>query len=75
MGIEGNWAFGGQSMIVDPNGTVVAEAGEDEDEIISAALDRDEVFQARRTRPHFRDRRPDLYTPICTPTEDIRRLD
>jgi N-carbamoylputrescine amidase len=71
VGSEGDWTFGGQSMIVDPLGGVVAEAGAARDEVISAQLDRDAVFAARRRYPMFRDRRPELYSPICTPTEDL----
>lgn len=71
---EGDWMFGGRTMIVDPTGSVIAEAGSHGDETISAELNRESVFAARRTKPTFRDRRPDLYTPICTPTEDIPRL-
>ena len=55
--------------------TVLAEAGEERDEIICAELDRDLVFQARRARPNFRDRRPELYGPICMSTEDIGRIE
>ena len=75
VGTEGNWKFGGTSMIVDPHGTVLAEASGTKEEIITASLNRDEIYRARQVRPHFRDRRPDLYAPICTPTEDIPRLD
>lgn len=75
VGVEGNWAMGGASLIVDPNGGVVAGADDEREAIVSARLERDEVARARRLRPHFRDRRPDLYTALCTPTEDIPRLD
>ena len=74
VGREGDWDFGGRSMIVDPLGQVVAEAGDAEDKIISATIDREAVFQARRMRPMLRDRRPDLYMPITTATEDIPRV-
>jgi len=49
----------------------LVEAGEDGDETITASLERELVFEARRNFPMFRDRRPDLYTPICSVTEDI----
>ncbi len=75
VGLEGAWTFGGRSMIVAPNSTVIAEAGAEGDEIISATLERDLVFETRRSRPMFRDRRPDLYRPICSATEDIPRVD
>lgn len=75
VGLEGNWIFGGRSMIVAPNSEVLVEAGDEGDQTISAELDRDLVFETRRSRPMFRDRRPDLYTPICTPTEDIQLVE
>lgn len=71
VGTEGDWTFGGQSMIVDPSGEVVKEAGSAVDEVVSFELDRDAVFAARRRYPMFRDRRPELYTPITTATEDL----
>jgi N-carbamoylputrescine amidase len=64
-GKERTWVFGGGSMIVSPRGEVLAEAPDD-DAIISAEIDRDEVVAARVRMPTFRDRRPDLYTPITT---------
>lgn len=75
VGQEGEWTFGGRSMIVDPTGAVMADAGDAGDAIIAATIDRGAVFAARRAKPMFRDRRPDLYTPICTATEDIPRVD
>ena len=71
VGLEGEWVFGGRSMIVSPTSEVLVEAGDEGDETIAASLERDLVFEARRNMPMFRDRRPDLYTPICTTTEDI----
>lgn len=71
VGGEDEWIFGGQSMIVDPLGEVMTEAGETDDEIISATIDREAVHAARNRYPMQRDRRPDLYGPICTSTEDL----
>lgn len=71
VGLEGEWTFGGASMIVDPLGEVVAEASATEEETISAEIDLDAVDAARRRYPMFRDRRPELYGPICANTEDI----
>jgi N-carbamoylputrescine amidase len=71
VGAEGEWTFGGQSMIVDPLGEVLTEAGDAGDQVVSAVLDREAVFAARRRYPMFRDRRPDLYTAITTPSENL----
>jgi predicted amidohydrolase len=72
VGPEGDWVFGGQSMIVDPTGEVVAEFDAHEEGVRSALVSRKAVYDARRIKPMFRDRRPDLYKPISTQTEDIR---
>jgi predicted amidohydrolase len=74
VGPEGDWVFGGQSMIVDPSGEVVAELDAHEEGVRSALVSRKAVYEARRIKPMFRDRRPDLYTPISTQTEDIKAL-
>lgn len=71
VGREGDWTFGGQSMIVAPTGRVASELDNTAEGVISAPISREEVFMARREKPMFRDRRPDLYAPICAPTEDI----
>jgi predicted amidohydrolase len=71
VGPEGGWQFGGVSMIIDPEGEVLSEAGEEKDEIINATLNRTFLFETRQKKPFFRDRRPDLYTPLCRASEDI----
>lgn len=71
VGREGDWTFGGHSMIVDPYGEVAAEASTEEEAILDATLTREAVYMARREKPMFRDRRPDLYHPITTATENI----
>lgn len=71
VGPEGEWVFGGQSMIVDPTGAVAVEFDQKEEGVKSTLISRKAVYDARRIKPMFRDRRPDLYTPISTQTEDI----
>lgn len=68
---EEDWDFGGISMIIDPEGEILAEAGDAKDEIISATLNREALVDVRRRKPFFRDRRPDLYGPLVTASEDI----
>ncbi|AHV95415.1 carbon-nitrogen family hydrolase [Paenibacillus sabinae] len=53
--------FAGHSMIIDPWGEILCEAGEGE-EIITGELDLSKVREARRQIPVFADRRPELYT-------------
>ncbi len=59
-GDTGGTVFAGHSMIVDPWGKVIAEAAEDEC-LLQAEIDLDEVDRVRRAIPVFEDRRPDAY--------------
>ena len=61
VGREGGRHHLGRSMLVDPRGTVVAEAGMDQPELLVRGIDLDEVSAARKKFPWWRDRRPDLY--------------
>jgi predicted amidohydrolase len=54
----------GTSVIVDPQGKIIAQAGDQEDEVIVADIDLDLLAEHRRLWPIFRDRRPDAYAPI-----------
>ena len=53
--------FYGSSFICDPTGAKVAEAGRDQQAVITASFDLDEVRRLRRSWGVFRDRRPELY--------------
>lgn len=59
-GHDPNNEFAGHSMIIDPWGDVIAEAGATE-EILSAIIELDLVKNIRKQIPIFEDRRPDLY--------------
>ncbi|UQZ34684.1 carbon-nitrogen hydrolase [Paenibacillus sp. PK3_47] len=52
--------FAGHSMIIDPWGDIVSEAGESE-EILTGTIDLQKVRDVREQIPIFSDRRPDLY--------------
>jgi len=55
-GVDDNTVFfGGHSRIVAPDGSVLAEAGLDTDEVLVEELDLDLVAQNRRTIPYLRD--------------------
>ena len=56
-GETGGTAFGGHSMVIDPWGQVLIEGGEDE-ALLSAEIDLDEVDRVRQAIPVFEDRRP-----------------
>jgi predicted amidohydrolase len=59
-GIIGKLDFFGMSMIIDPKGEVLAEAGEDE-EVIMASLDMQAMRDWRAQIPCFNDRKPECY--------------
>jgi len=58
--------FYGSSFIADASGALLAQAGQDEEAVISASFDLDELKRARDNWFVFRDRRPDLYGPLAT---------
>lgn len=59
-GKDPNNQFAGHSMIIDPWGEVIAEAGAEE-EILSAGIELDLVKEIRKQIPIFTDRRPEFY--------------
>lgn len=59
-GASGDTRFFGHSMVIDPWGEILAEAGEEE-QILYAGMDLHEVDKVRQKIPVFRDRRPEYY--------------
>jgi len=59
-GETGGTVFAGHSMIIDPWGKIIVEAGEDE-QLLTVNIDLDEVDNVRSQIPVFEDRRPDAY--------------
>jgi N-carbamoylputrescine amidase len=53
--------FYGSSFFTDPKGEVIAQAGDEKDEIIYADLDMSIIPELRNDWGFFRDRRPDAY--------------
>jgi N-carbamoylputrescine amidase len=64
VGTEGSRHHLGRSMVVDPRGMIVAEAGTREPQLLTAQVDLESVAAARKKFPWWRDRRPDLYGPL-----------
>ncbi|MCS6864564.1 MAG: carbon-nitrogen hydrolase [Gemmataceae bacterium] len=56
--------FWGRSFVCDPFGRIVAEAGDQKDEILVVTCDRRLMEEVRRNWPFFRDRRIDAYADI-----------
>jgi predicted amidohydrolase len=62
-GETGDTVFGGHSMIIDPWGKIVIEAG-DEPMLVTAEIETERVAQVRKQIPVFDDRRPETYETI-----------
>lgn len=61
VGTDGRNVYGGHSMIVDPNGQVLIEAGENIETVLVCDLDLNLIEEVRRSLPLLTDRRPELY--------------
>src|SRR3954447_4813619 len=63
---ERDITFYGSSFIADATGAKVAEAGRDDETVITATFDLDAARELRHSWGLFRDRRPDLYESLLT---------
>ncbi|MEM7167739.1 MAG: nitrilase-related carbon-nitrogen hydrolase [Planctomycetota bacterium] len=69
VGNEPPWNIGrfyGNSYFVDPRGNIIAEASEEEDELVTADLDLDMIEEVRRQWQFYRDRRPESYSHMTS---------
>jgi N-carbamoylputrescine amidase len=71
-GVEEGQIFYGSSFVASPRGDKVSELGRDEEGIVSARFDLDEVRRMRSAWGFFRDRRPELYGVLGTADGGIR---
>lgn len=60
VGIEGNMDFCGESIVIDPNGDVIAKAN-DQEQILYAEIDLGTIENIRNKRPYIKLRRTDMY--------------
>ncbi len=70
VGTEAPWNIGkfyGTSYFVNPRGQIIAEASEDNDELVVADLDLNMIDEVRQTWQFYRDRRPDAYADLVRP--------
>jgi predicted amidohydrolase len=72
-GHQGDVRFTGHSAIAAPSGTLIAISETDQEEVIRAVLKEEELINYRSTLNIFRDRRPELYEPICAPLSEPYR--
>ncbi|MCD8337005.1 MAG: N-carbamoylputrescine amidase [Lachnospiraceae bacterium] len=64
-GQQSSLLFYGSSFITDETGEIVCAASRDQEEILTAAFDLDEIEDSRMSWGLFRDRRPGKYKEIC----------
>jgi beta-ureidopropionase len=67
VGTEAPWNIGkfyGTSYFVNPRGQIVAEASEDDDEVLVSDLDFALIDEVRATWQFYRDRRPEAYVEL-----------
>ena len=64
VGREGALAFWGGSFVADPSGAIIAEASEEEPQVLLATCELARIEAWRRGWPFLRDRRVDAYGPI-----------
>lgn len=70
VGHEQPWDIGeffGKSYFCNPKGQIIVQAARDQDEVVVADLDLDEIRSVRSTWQFFRDRRPDTYEELTAP--------
>jgi N-carbamoylputrescine amidase len=70
IGTEAPWNIGefyGQSYFANPRGQIFSQASRDQEEVLVAELDLDQIREVRDLWQFYRDRRPDLYGPLCEP--------
>jgi beta-ureidopropionase len=70
VGTEAPWNIGhfyGTSYFCNPRGQIIAQASREEDEVLTADLDLDQIKDVRQTWQFFRDRRPDSYVDLIKP--------
>ena len=68
-GTEAPWDIGkfyGSTYVVNPRGTIMTQAGEDEDALVVADIDLDFVREVRNRWQFFRDRRPEAYGDLAS---------
>ncbi len=66
VGPEPKLTFAGESFVCDPDGKVVARAGQGTEEILYCKLDLDKVANSHAKKLFLRDRRPELYSDWLT---------
>jgi len=67
VGTEAPWNIGefyGSSYFCDPRGQIIAQASRDQEELVVADLDMNQIKEVRNTWQFYRDRRPETYETL-----------
>jgi N-carbamoylputrescine amidase len=64
VGVELKEEFYGTSLVCDPRGNIIAQAGSQEDEVLVTEIDLAQVETTRNNWLFYRDRRPDAYDAL-----------
>ena len=64
VGVELKEEFYGTSLVCDPRGNIIAQAGNQEDEVLVTEIDLAQVETTRNNWLFYRDRRPDAYDAL-----------
>ena len=72
VGVEEAFDFSGQSLAVDPVGTVLLVADDVGEGVHAVTLEIERVHAARKRFHFYRDRRPDLYKRLVQETDLAR---
>lgn len=67
VGDEEGQKFHGGSMVIDPDGEIIAEAGAEKDEILLVDLDLDMIKETRNIWAFYANRRPEIYKEVINP--------
>ncbi len=70
VGREDPWQVGefyGSSYFADPTGKILVQGSRDQDELVVADLDLDQITEVRQLWQFYRDRRPDMYEDLVMP--------
>ncbi len=61
IGVEGEITFWGKSFVADPGGRVIAQASQDQEEVLAVDCDLGQIERSRQNWPFLRDRRIDAF--------------
>jgi N-carbamoylputrescine amidase len=64
VGREGRLRFWGSSFVADPMGRILAQAGQNREEVLIARCDLSQIDSTRQNWPFLRDRRIDAYDAL-----------